>query len=227
MVKKASLFLLLCFLPGALLCAVEQDSIHTFTLNNDTGYALVHVFLAPGDAPYWGPDILPGEETIGSGESRSFFIHFPGTEGEYDILCVDADGYVYRYYDARFPADDPAAVTVGFHHLLQDGPELVTAELAVVNGTVPLFRLFIAPAESAFLGADLLDGHRLIYPDTAFTVPLLLPRGKLTYEIYAVDEDFDSYSVALPVNGELFRNGQSAAISVPVTLADRQFDGLR
>lgn len=220
MTRKIVISVFLLF-AGAALCAGDPVEPQALTIYNRTGYSLHHIFITTGDAGYWGPDILTGDEELENGEMKGILLHVPGPDREFHFTAVDAEGYTYMIYDRKIPIEKPGEIVFRFSHFLEAAPEQEFISLRVVNRTVPLYRLFIAPEDSSSRGADLLYGEIIL--ETGDSVELLLPaqRGAVPYAVYAVDEDLDDYLVRLDLGIE--RPDADNTVTVSIEVADQLF----
>jgi len=97
-----------CLLAALLLagCVVHVDDYghSTFTIVNDSDYALRSVFVAFSDGRHWGRDLL-GRDAIFSGES---FTVETGDCAYYDVRVVDEYDVACDLYDVYLCDDDDA-----------------------------------------------------------------------------------------------------------------------
>jgi hypothetical protein len=200
-------------MTGHAVSSLDNGEINTVTVYNETGYTLEEIYLSPRESDYWGPNLLVDGETIESGAFRGFFVHFPGIEGGFDLLCVDTEGYGYLISGVSLLRDRRNDVVVSFEKLMQDGLDLQRVTLTIGNSSVPIFRLFIAPSDSPALGGDLLDGSRLLTTGEALAVTMPFRRGRVSYTVTAVDEDLDIYVRELIIDSKEPLDNLSAVMS--------------
>ncbi len=219
---KNKLIIFIFFLSfSSLLFAADPVEPQSVTLYNRTGYTLSHVFVSTGQAGYWGPDILGKGVKLENGEMKGILLHVPPSDTDFHFMAMDAEGYAYMIYDRKIPIEKPGEIVFRFAHFLESAPEQEFISLQVVNRTVPLYRLFIAPEDSTSRGADLLYGEIIL--ETGDSVELFLPaqRKAVPYRIYAVDEDLDDYLVGIDLGLE--RPDAEDTITVSIEVADQRF----
>jgi len=66
--RKAILWLVACVAVTLLGTTLARAGDQDFTLKNDTGVEIHHVYIAPHSSDDWGDDIL-GEDTLADGDS--------------------------------------------------------------------------------------------------------------------------------------------------------------
>ena len=72
-------------------------------------------------------------------------------------------------------------------------------EIAVENSTVPIIFLFVRPPESGWWGASALGPEVMLISGQTLTLAVPSFGAAVPYEILAVDEDFDEYSLEVTV----------------------------
>ena len=218
--RKIAVSVFLLF-AGAALYADDPVEPRAINVYNRTGYSLRRIFVTTGETGYWGPDILRENEELENGEVKGILLHPPETDTGVHFMAMDAEGYTYMIYDRKITVEKPDEIVFRFDHFLEAAPELEFVNLKVVNRTVPLYRLFVAPEESPSRGADLLYGEVIL--ETGDSVELLLPaqREAVSYAVYAVDEDLDDYLVRLDLGIE--RPDADNTVTVSIEVADQLF----
>ena len=78
--------------------AGDQD----FTLVNDTGVEVHHVFISPHDSDEWGEDIL-GEDTLADGESVHIKFSRKEKSALWDLKIADKEGNSIRWEGLDLP----------------------------------------------------------------------------------------------------------------------------
>jgi hypothetical protein len=85
----------------------------TFTIVNNTGYTVSHIYISPVTNVSWGSDNLNNNQNIRSGESISWYLSSSMSEGKgFDIRIVDRDGYTYTKPNFRISANNRFNFTI-------------------------------------------------------------------------------------------------------------------
>ena len=75
----------------------SPEELNRVSVNNDTGYDFLYLFISPGDSAHWGLDVLGATRTLDHGETVDFLVHYPESCGEFDFLAIDEDHDSYRF----------------------------------------------------------------------------------------------------------------------------------
>ncbi|MDR2542350.1 MAG: hypothetical protein LBC80_02740 [Treponema sp.] len=73
-----------------------SDEIPTITIQNNTGYEILHVYISPSANDQWGYNWLPPDVVLNNNEYTAFTLHYPlNVHTRYDIRLQDIDGDSY------------------------------------------------------------------------------------------------------------------------------------
>ena len=179
----------------------EPEDLSILAVENETGYDIIALYLYPAGGDYSGPDLLTGGRFIARGDEESFFLYFEegSAEKSFDLLAVDTEGYQYRLAGLRSSADSPLSAALTVRHHIPFPPPLETVDIEVRNSTVPIFFLFMRPPESGWWGASVLGPEEMLMSSRTLTLSVPSLGAAVPYELLAVDEDFDEYSIDVTV----------------------------
>ncbi len=180
---------------------INPEALNQITFQNGTGQTIEYVFVSPSDSQYWSTDILGSSRVLDNGDSLGFFIHYPNSCNNFDIMAIGEYGDAFTMYDFQI-CDDSEAVVPLYPSALNDAaPDFDMVEVVLENETnYDIQYLFFSPGDSAMWGIDQLDESTILRPGQS--VSLLVPAGDndVRYDVQAVDEDTDSYSFYVNVD---------------------------
>lgn len=199
------------------LVAFDDDELNLITFYNDTGYDIWYIFVSPGDSEYWGPELLGADRVLEDGQFLGFWIHYPESSNEFDIMAIDDDGYTFVQYGFEISDDEEAEIWFEFDDLLEDAPEMEFLTVNVTNETIPLYYFFCSPADSDMWGVDLFDEETILDSDESFS--FLIPANwdeVVEYDVLAVDEDMDDYTFTLNITPKYADDDGNIWVSVEI-----------
>ena len=211
----SAVFFLACV---SLASALDPDELNKITFKNTTGAEIQMIFLSPSDSDDWGPDIMGADWVLGSGKSLGFYIHYPDSSFDFDIMAVDKAGNTFELYEYTMKDGKEAVITLGKKDLSKSPPDLDFVTLTVENETgKEIDYLFISPIDSDAYGVDLLDEDSVLAAGDS--IDILVPVGKdvSSYDILAVDDNLNDYTFTLDLDPE---TGEEQSVSVETSDLD-------
>ena len=185
---------------GIQLGAINPDNLNSISFRNRTGADIEYLYLSPGDSEYWGTDILGAENILLDGEIIEFFIHYPDRCNEFDIMAVDEFQDAYIIFDYEICDGTEENVRFTSNDEVETASDLDLMQIDLSNDTgFEILYLFVSPADSEMWGVDQMDAETTLADGG--TISLLLPAVELRYDIHAVDEDGDSYTFFVDLDG--------------------------
>lgn len=216
-IRKVLLAAVLFFsLPA--LWAFDPGYLNRVSFINKTGGDIWYIFLSPGDSSEWGFDILGSERVLEDDSLLSFYVFYPDSEDEFDVMAIDADGNTFILYDEVFSDDDEISIIINSGDI-EDNPGMEFVEVVFENQTdYEMYYLFISPEDSEMWGVDMMDDEQTILPYES--VSLLAPYydETVTYDVMAVDQDNDEYKFTLNVNYDY--TDEEGVIRIPIEMDD-------
>ena len=198
MKKRAFLFALLLGILAWGNAFSQASGLNMVSFANETGFELAYLFFSPGDSEQWGPDLLGVSESLQSGESRDFFIHYPEECGSFDFMAVDTDGDAYLIWDYQICDGRSERVAVTLDEFNGPAPPMSYVDLRIINELpYDIFYLFLSPGDSRMWGVDYLSSPGVLESGrlSSFLVPAT--EEPVEYHLVAVDEQGDLYSFAM------------------------------
>ena len=92
--------------------AWAQTASVSFTLTNNTGYVLTHIYVSLPSTESWEEDIL-GDQVVGDGESVEVTVDDGLESCEYDVRFDFSDGDSYVEYGVDFCEIDGEEFVIG------------------------------------------------------------------------------------------------------------------
>lgn len=207
----------LLLLVTTIASAFDADDLSTITVTNGTKKDFQYLFVSPGDSNHWGPDLLGSLGTLSKGDSLSFYLYNSENSEKYDIMAVDTDGNSFEFnVQVRMGKEAVVKMTAKQAAGTFDAP---FQEISISNETeYTLDYLFFSPEDSEVWGADLLGDETRLAPGEShtFLVPLTEDEAQATYNIMAVDEDSDTYSVDVTPDD----SGETQYVTLDISLLD-------
>lgn len=196
MFKKLLALLLVAGFGVSAVSAFDSSSLGTVTITNNTGATIFNVYVSPGDASVWGPDLLDSSQTLSNGQSYTFRIDMAGSATTFDIMLVDSNGIGYTKMGQNIRNGRSNSFTFG----RSDRGSAVDLNLVRVTLENTLahdvWYLFVSPEESDHWGPDLLASDETL--DAGDEYSFFVPVSSTTrYKVRAVDEDGDTYSFTI------------------------------
>ena len=180
---------------------INPEALNQITFENRTGQTIEYVFVSPSDSQHWSTDILGSSRVMHNGDSLGFYIHYPNSCNNFDIMAIGEYGEAFTMWDYQICDNAEAVVPLFSSALNEDAPDFDMVEVVFENETAyDIQYLFFSPGDSAMWGIDQLDESTILYPGQS--VSLLVPVGsnEVRYDVQAVDEDADSYSFYVNVD---------------------------
>lgn len=198
------IFLSAVLILGVLISAAAFDDadLNLVTFANLTGQVIEYIFLSPADSDSWGPEILGSERTLEAGGTLGFYILYPDECGSFDIMAIGEDGGTFTMYEYEVCDGMEELIEFVRKDLIGDVPEMEFVTVYIRNDALPVWYLFISPADSDAWGVDYLDEVTIL--DSGETVSFLFPLadGMAEYDLMAIDEDGDEYRFGFDVDAE-------------------------
>jgi hypothetical protein len=204
--NRAILFAVVFFACASFASALDPDELNKITFKNTTGADIQMIFLSPSDSDDWGPDIMGADWVLGNGKSIGFYIHYPDSSFNFDIMAMDKAGNTFELYEYTMKDGKEAMITLGKKDLKKSPPKLDFVTLTIENKTgKEIDYLFVSPVDSDAYGVDLLDEESVLAAGDS--IDILVPVGDKTssYDILAVDDGLSDYTFTLdldPATGE-------------------------
>lgn len=196
----ATLALLGALWPGL---NARAHHVNHMTVENRTGQRIDHLFIVHAVSRQDGFDLLvPGAE-IGAGESRRFYLGYPGRCGNLRVTAVSADRQAITIESFRVCDGQPAILTLSHEDRWRPQHLGRFSTVAFENGTDRIFRhLFVTPEDAAIWGADHLPAGLECPPGC--TLRLRVPTSVITetYGVLAIDDLERNYSFAIDVGSD-------------------------
>ncbi len=181
--------------------AFDPEELNKITFTNSTGKAIQIIFLSPSDSEEWGPDIIGADYELSNGKSISYFVHYPDSTGDFDIVAVDEEGNAFELYDYTLTDGKAAAITFTKKNLNTSAEDLAYVTLYVENAIESeIHYLFISPADSEAWGVDLLDEETVLAPGDVAS--FIIPAGDsaVDYNVMGVDEEGNEYTFDITID---------------------------
>ncbi|MBI9099273.1 MAG: hypothetical protein JEY91_12380 [Spirochaetaceae bacterium] len=216
---RSLVILILVCLPLSGLFSFEPDYLNRVTFVNKTGADIWYVFLSPGDSGEWGFDILGSERVLEAKSSLSFYVLYPDSENNFDIMAIDEDGNTFILYDELFSDDSEIRIVITESALDDENPEMGFVEVEFENQTdYEMMYVFVSPSDSNMWGVDMMDDEQTL--GSYETLSLLAPSGEetISYDVMAVDEDNDEYTFTLNVHSD-YADSEDV-IRIPIEYGD-------
>lgn len=203
---KKNLLLLFIFISSSLWA--QSEFFNTVSFRNNTNAEIWYLFFSPADSEYWGPDVLGGSGTLGSGDELEFFISYPNETDSFDFMAIDEKGNVYEIYEEAITDGEEAQIVINKKSRTDtvdlDGLEEELIGLEILNETgVELTFLFISPSDSEMYGIDFMDSYTTLADGDSLNVFLFRGDVEIEYDVMGLDEDDNSYSFSLSLDPEL------------------------
>lgn len=199
--------MLLCYVMlglNSLITAVEPDELGRISFSNQTGYDILYVFYSPGDSELWGPDIIGSNSLLYTGDTLSYYVHFPESSGQFDFLAIDAAGDAYVIENFTVRDGEPALVEFNLRDYRRDGyDDLVFSQLIITNASQSdIFYLFLSPSDSTMWGIDILNDETLFVQGDSFSLLLPTERRGTSFDLLALDESNTSMYQQLQISSQ-------------------------
>jgi len=192
---QGALALFAC-LAAAPSLAVDPDNLNVITFQNRTGQDIRYIFLSPSDSQYWGTDILGSSRVLGSDQDLGFYVHYPDACNEFDIVAIGANEEAFVVYGYEICDGKEAEVRLTRRNLKEDAPAFEFATVEIVNETdYEIWYLFFSPGDANLWGVDQLDRETILDPGDSVRLLLPVTDEDVRYDVRAVDEDEDTYTV--------------------------------
>ncbi len=127
---------------------------HWVNLNNATGVDIYALYLSPTDTDAWGEDVLD-VEVLSDGEEAQFMVLAQAGQRYWDLRIEDSDGNAVTWTGLDITTMSDLKL------ILKDGEALIGANYNLDftltnNAGLPLYALYLSPAESNEWGEDIL-----------------------------------------------------------------------
>jgi hypothetical protein len=179
----------------------DPSELNKITFKNSTSKKIMEIFLSPSDSDEWGPDIIGADYHLGVGDQISYYVHYPESSCDFDILAIDEAENAFEVYN--FTITDGKAATVNFtsKNLRTQKDEFDYITLTINNETdYEIDYLFISPSDSDAWGVDYMDASDTLSSGDSYAVVIPHTGSKVKYNFMAVDEDNDVYKFDLTVD---------------------------
>jgi hypothetical protein len=199
--KRKMLSIIIALAYAASAFAFDPDELNKITFMNSTGKAIEIIFLSPSDSSELGPDIIGADYELANGKSISYFVHYPDSSGNFDIVAIDGEGNAFELYDYKLTDGKMATITFTKKNLNTSAEELSYVTLSVENAIeYEIHYLFISPADSDAWGVDLLDEETVLAPGDIASFIIPLGNSAVDYNVMGVDEDGDEYTFDITID---------------------------
>jgi hypothetical protein len=181
--------------------AFDPGELNKITFTNSTGKSIETIFLSPSDSGEWGPDIIGADYELLNGKSIGYYVHYPESTFQFDILAVDEDGNSFELYDYKFTDGKTASISFTKKNLNASAEDFTYVTVYVENATdYEIDYLFISPADSDAWGVDLLDEDNVMAPGDVASFIIPVGDSSVDFNLMGVDEDYAEYTFDITVN---------------------------
>ena len=205
----------------------DQD----ITITNNTGVAILELYIAPSDEDSWGDDLM-GSEVFEANETLEFTTELIATDGyTWDIFIIDEDGDEVTFEGVDFSSttaislgwgadgQTPTVLSGELEDFLSDDEEeeYFSQDLSFRNDTgITIMELYISPSEENHWGEDLMGDDVFSEGEVLDFTTDLVGTADTTWDVKIIDEDGDevvftgiNFSIATSVSLNWGADGQT------------------
>lgn len=198
--KKIIISTILIFAFAISAQAFNSDELNHVEFVNQTGDSIIYLFLSPSDSGYWGPDILGSSRTLSDGDSLGFYLHYPETCNEFDIMGIDSNDDAFILWNYEVCDDRSERIVISSGDFTDSPPDMEYVYLEITNTTpYDMYYIFVSPSDSSYWGADLLDESTILYEGETLSILVPSESSGFEYDFLGVDEDMDEYRKTINV----------------------------
>jgi hypothetical protein len=200
--KRLVLVLFTLLLLGSSVFALNPEELNSITFYNNTGFDIWYLFFSPGDSDEWGADILGSTRTLANGLELDFYIHYPAPCNTFDFMAIDEEGDAYYIWDFEICDGREAFFEITLDNYDPTGSvDFEFAEVNLENGTpYEMYFVFYSPSDSQMWGVDMLDSETTLGPGEALSLLVPVSAAGTSYDVRAVDEEYDDYAFRVEVD---------------------------
>ena len=216
--KRLLLITLSILLLGGSVFSLNPDKLNSISFYNNTGFDIWYLFFSPGDSSEWGADILGSTRTLANGQELDFYLHYPERCNTFDFMAIDEEGDAYYIWDFEVCDGNEAFFEITLDNYDPTGSvNFEFAEVLVGNDTpYEMYFVFFSPSDSQMWGIDMLDAETTLEPGDALSLLVPVSASATSYDVRAVDEDFDDYAFRVEVDDS------RESLSRPIQMGDLQ-----
>ena len=193
-----SLFILVMAVAGY---SFDSSELNNVQFVNRTDGTIVYLFLSPSDSGYWGPDVLGSSRTLDNGDSLGFYLHYPDTCNEFDIMAINGNDDAFILWNYEICDGQSERIVISGDDFTDSPPDFDYVYLEITNTvSYDMHYIFVSPSDSNMWGADLLDESTILYEDETLSVLVPSSSSSVTYDFMGIDEDMDKYRATITVS---------------------------
>ena len=126
--------------------ALSEEELNLVTFENNTGSEITYLYFSPEDSSNWGPDVLGATRVLEDGDSLGFYIHYPDSCNEFDVMAEDSEENTFVLFGYEICDDEQPVFEFVSKDLNDDVVITDLIELGIRNDTdYEMLYVFISP----------------------------------------------------------------------------------